>query len=259
MAARHGSSDVELRHDRGVRRLALAPGDAFLAALAEPSTLHVWSVDGGAPARARQLARRDPQVALAADGERVATAHPDGTVRVTRTADASPVLTVEATRPRAVALDAHGRLVVSTDDETVVWSTEAGAEIAKVQVGFPTGRVAFGPDDRLLAKGSERTCVLAPDGTVTAIPDEPHVFDAHIGPAGIATVANITYGSEGTSGDHDLRLWDLDGLLLQRHARADHTTFALDGHRIADADGNTIEIRDVASGELIHRLDAAPA
>jgi WD40 repeat protein len=256
MAWRQGRLEhTELRHDRGVRRLGFAPGDEFLAAVAEPGTVHVWSVTGGRPRGRVTSPTRIGAFALAADGECVATAHEDGTVRVTTTATNAPVLAVEA-RPSALALDAQGRLVVSTADETVTWSTEAGAEVAKVQVGFPTGAVAFGPANRLLVKGSDSTCVLAPDATVTPIRDDGLTFTADIGPAGVTTIANISYGTNGTAGDHDLRLWDFDGRLIRHDPRPDSTTLALDGRRIADADGDTVEIRDVASGEVTHRLDA---
>lgn len=253
----HGRIEhTELRHDRGVRRLRFAPGDKFLAAVAEPSTVHIWTVKGGRPCGRVALPMTTGAFALSADGERLASAHADDTVRVTTAASNALVLVVETTRPNTLALDAQGRLVVSTADESVVWSTEAGAEVARVRVGFPTDRVAFGPGDRLLVKGADRTCVLAPDRNVTLIGEDHLTFTAHIGAAGITTIGNIQYGTAGTKGDHDLRLWDFDGRLIRHDPRPNSTTLALDGHRIADADESTIEIRDVASGEVTHRIDA---
>lgn len=256
-AWRHGRLEhTELRHDRGVRRLRLAPGDRFLAALAEPSTVHVWSLDGGRPRGRVTSPTRIVAFAVAADGDRVATAHVDGTVRVTATATNAPVLAVEARRPSAVALDGQGRLVVSTTDETVVWGIEAGAEVAKVQVGFPSG-ATFGPANRLLVKGSDSTCILAPDGTVRPIHADGLTFTADIGPAGITTIANISHGTRGTIGDHDLRLWDFDGRLIRRDPRTDSTMVALDGRRIAEAvGGDMVRIRDVASGDVTRVVDA---
>lgn len=254
----HGQfKHTELRHDRGVRRLALAPGDEFLATIAEPGTVHVWALNGGRPRGRVTSPTRIRALGLARDGKQVATAHEDGTVRVTDTATGAPLLAIEA-RPREAAFDAAGRLVVSGDRETVTWSTETGAEVAKVQVGFPAGRLAFDAANRLLVKGSRQPSVIAPNGTVLTIPHEANMFDAAIGPAGVLTVASITIGNGGVTGDHDLRVWDPNDARLVRHvARAPHTTFALHGRLIADAVENTVEIRDVMTDEVLHRLTAA--
>ena len=138
----------ELRHDAPVRRLALGPADEHVATVAEPAIVHVWSVTGRPRGRISS-ATAIRAFAVSADGDRLATAHDDGTVRLTDVATASTVLAVEA-EARAVAVAPDGNLVVTGDEETVVWSAYTGAEIAHAQVGFPTGGLAFGPAQLLV-------------------------------------------------------------------------------------------------------------
>ena len=130
-------------------------------------------------------------------------------MRVTDVATAGAVLAVEADA-RAVALDADGRLVVTGHEETVIWSTETGAEVARIHAGFPTGTLAFGPGNRLLVNGSEcGTAVLDPDGAVTTLPYDGSVFAAAWEGDRVVTVATVSIGGE-TRGDYDLRVWDFD-------------------------------------------------
>ena len=199
-------------------------------------------------------AARITAFAVSAEGDRLATAHDDGTVRVTDVATAAPVLAVEA-EARAVALDPDGRLVVTGHEETVVWSTETGAEVARIHAGFPTSTLAFGPGNRLLVTGSEsRTAVLHPDGAVTTLPYDGNVFAAAFAGERVVTVSTITIGGE-TRGDDDLRVWDA-GNVVSRIARAEHGVFALGGRLLADAAGAEVVVRDVESGAETHRLDA---
>ena len=245
----------ELRHDGGIRRLAFSPGDEFLATVAESSTVYAWSVTNGRPRGRVSSSSRIGAFALSESGERLVTAHEDGTVRLTETATAAPVLAVEA-RPEAVALDPGGRLIVATRDETLTWGVETGAEVAKVEVGFP-GALAFGPGALLLANGGNRVVVLAPDGTVTPLPHDVGAFGAAFAPGGVVTVANMRIGSS-ERGDHDLRVWDLaTGTVTRRVARPEHTTFALNGGLIAEAVDGGVEIREIDSATTRQRLATA--
>jgi WD40 repeat protein len=250
----------ELRHDTPVRRLALGPGDEHVATVAEPATVHVWSAQTGRPHGRITSATPVRTFAVSPDGDRLATAHDDGTVRLTDVATASTVLAVEADA-RAVALGADGHLVVTGDDATVVWSAETGAEIARAQVGFPI-TLAFGPD-RLMVSGGDSSLVLLStnDGGVTSLPHEGPVLGAAFVPGGrrVVTVSGAGIGSEGHRGDDDLRVWDVaERTVVSRIARAELGVFALspDGRRLADATAAEVEVRDVATGDITHRLTA---
>lgn len=254
-AWQHGDLALEtLRHDTPVHRLALGPGDEHVATVAEPNTVHVWSVRGGRPRGRMAASTQITAFAVAAGGERLATAHDDGTVRVTDVATAAPVLAVEADA-RAVALDPEGRLVATGHEETVVWSTETGAEVARILAGFPTTTLAFGPGGRLLVTGSESgTAVLGPDGVVAALPYDGPVFASAWQGDRVVTVSTISIGGE-TRGDHDLRVWE-EGRVASRIARPEQGVLALDGRLLADAAGAEVVVRDVATGAATHRLAA---
>jgi WD40 repeat protein len=140
-----------------VRRLAFGPRDDFLAAVAEPSTVHVWSVTGRPRGRI-SAATRIGAFALSASGERLATAHADGTVRVTDTAAAAPVLTVEAGPHEAV---------------------DGGVEIRDIASGTTTHRFASAEpaSDLTFSAGGERLAVVTRDRRV-------RVFDLATGESG---------------------------------------------------------------------------
>ena len=74
------------------------------------------------------------------------------------------------------------------------------------------------------------------------------------------TVSTPSFGTAGTRGDADLRVWDVAKReVVSRIARADeHGHFALsaDGRRLAVATGAEVEVRDVATGAGTHRLAA---
>jgi WD40 repeat protein len=254
-----------LRHDTPVHRVALGPGDEHVATVAEPATVHIWSAQTGRPRGRVTSATPVRALAVSAGGEMLAAAHDDGTVRVTDVATASPVLAVEADA-RAVALDDAGRLVAAGLDETLVWSTEIGAEIARAQVGFPVATLALGPGDRLLVAGPERgVAVLETDGGgVTSLPHDGGVLAAAFAPGGerVVTVSTPSFGSAGTSGDGDLRVWDVARRnVVARLTRPEPGVFALspDGRRIAAATGAEIEVRDVPGGVATHRFGAGAA
>ena len=99
-------------------------------------------------------------VAVSADGNRVATAGYDGTVRVWDPSADGPVHTLDAHpgnggAAHSVSFSPDGKLLASSgnDGRVVLWDPAAGKKLLEWR--FPTGAfcVAFSPDGRTLAVG----------------------------------------------------------------------------------------------------------
>jgi WD40 repeat protein/serine/threonine protein kinase len=185
--------------------------------------------------RAGLIFRAHPQevraVALSPDGRRLASASEDGTVRISDAITGRPVLPL---------LQRDNGLVANrlTTSRTVVKGHSDGVT-----------SVAFSPDSRLLASGSQ-------DGTV-------QLWNAETGQPALPPlrghtdrVTGVTFSPDGfwlasSSRDRTVRLWKVDtgmlGLSLIGHA--DYVmalAFSPDGHHLASAcDDGTIVIWDL--------------
>ncbi len=126
-------------------------------------------------------------IAYSPDGQRLATAGKDGTVRIweAETGTLLHILRGHTTEVTSVAFSPDGKTIASGSEDTTIrlWNSDSGAEQG-VLVGHADHvmAVAFSPDGRQIASGSRDTTVriwdLASSETVVAIDDEMDVIRA---------------------------------------------------------------------------------
>jgi eukaryotic-like serine/threonine-protein kinase len=238
-----------------VRGLAFSPDDRFLATGGDDDVVKLWDVRTGALVRSFPTGRRVVLLALvfSPDGKRLAAGDQDRTIRVwdVETGGQSELVAPDRLAIQGLEFSADGgRLIaVSTEGVVTAWDVAARTADPAFDAGLPGVHcVAFSPDRRLIALGSEH-------GTVKLVRTDPwevaHVLEAHTGP-----VQGLAFGSGGdrlaTGGvEMTIRLWDVR--TGQEALSADFAgpnwsplAFSPDGHRLAA--GNTLGTVRVLEG-----------
>jgi WD40 repeat protein/serine/threonine protein kinase len=200
-------------------------------------------------------------VVFSPNGQRLASASRDQTVKVWDAATGQVLLTLKGHTQYvlSVCFSPDGqRLASASDDATVkVWDAATGKEVytLKGHTG-PVYGVCFSPDGKRLASTSDKTVKLWDALTGQEIGS----LNGHT-----RWVASVVFSPDGkrlasASSDQTVKLWDVrtgqETISLQGHAGIIHSVvFSPDGQRLASASADqTVKVWDAATGQEIRCL-----
>ncbi|NET38047.1 MAG: TIR domain-containing protein [Cyanothece sp. SIO1E1] len=190
-------------------------------------------------------------VSVSPQGDKIASASVDGTVKLWRT-DGSLIATLPANgkdmQVLGVDFSPDGKLIaVAGEDKNVeLWQAEGSASTpSHILKGHtrPITSVSFSPDGNLIASASEDYSVRLwrPDGKLVGI------LEAHFAP-----VRSVTFSPNGqflasASDDRTIRLWNREGKLIRtirgHNAQVRSVRFSPDGQKLASASwDNTVRL-----------------
>ena len=148
-------------------RLVFSPGGGLLAA-AGADVVRIWNVDDGIERATIKIASPVTDLVFGPGGERLASTHADGTIRLSAP-DGEPTLRPlegHAGQATCAAFSPDGlRLATGGEDETVkIWDPRSGRELLSLKHhSAAISRLAFRPDGMVLASGDA-------DGTIVLLP-----------------------------------------------------------------------------------------
>ena len=268
--------NTELRtldHDTPVTSMQADGGERLICFTERGAFAHVWTpftarLLGRYPCGGRALsARLCPDettlaVVLESDGDtnrphRAALLDRSGALRIS-----VPLKDI----PADYAVNEQGQLIVCGENRTQVWEADTGSYVKKVPAdSYSTP--SFSAD-------SARFLVRAPGGGLavgavaereqTIVESEQGIWQAAFvdgEPRRVVIVGNPSFGTEGTRGDSNIRLWDLKRTrVLRELARESLAAVALgpDGRRAALAvpSAGEMQVIEIASGRTLCRVAA---
>jgi WD40 repeat protein len=269
--------DASTMHSESIRRLAFEPGNGELLATASAdTTVKLWKVASGPDTTCADMtsgtlkAAGKPlrghhdsvsSVAFSPNGEILATASDDQTVRLWKVGSGQLVATLSGHRDivNDVAWSADGLLATAASDGVIIWKVSSadghGANpriMHRLLERHQVNSVAFDPEGISLATADENGTLAIWDVTSGQMKTS---FTAHVGP--IRKVAFSPVRGSGllaTAGvDKTARLWDVRNRKIQEFSHANVVTdvaFSPDGKRLATASlDKKVKVWEVGSDE----------
>jgi WD40 repeat protein len=269
--------DASTMHSESIRRLAFEPGNGELLATASAdTTVKLWKVASGPDTTCADMtsgtlnAAGKPlrghndsvsSVAFSPNGEILATASDDQTVRLWKVGSGQLVATLSGHRDivNDVAWSADGLLATAASDGVIIWKVSSadghGANpriMHRLLERHQVYSVAFDPEGISLATADENGTLAIWDVTSGQMKTS---FTAHVGP--IRKVAFSPVRGSGllaTAGvDKTARLWDAPNRKIQEFSHANVVTdvaFSPDGKRLATASlDKKVKVWEVGSDE----------
>jgi WD40 repeat protein/serine/threonine protein kinase len=199
-----------------VRRLEFRPGTTELLVSAGPMVA-LWDAATGTPRYEIALdpSTRTSQASISPDGARVIVLGTGSPAQLHDGRTGALIRVLPAGKAVSSTMSARGTLVAvaNADDDVVVFSTDDGAERARMNLGVGVGRVAISPDDRYVIAGNllgpARIGVWDRNGTAVATltGHRAEIIDLAVSADGSQL---LTASEDGTG-----RLWNLpDGRLI---------------------------------------------
>jgi eukaryotic-like serine/threonine-protein kinase len=267
--AAEGEPRVLGRHASSVRSLAFSPDGNRLASASDDRTAKVWDMQAAKELLTLQgHTSKVVSIAFSPDGELIATASDDGTLRLwgRQTGQALLVLHSEIGAPEVVAFSPDGtRVALGSYKASVVYQMTGRLGRHLPGHGFMTASLAFHPRKAVLASASRDN-----DITLWDVPTgkELERWKGFPGLAGslvfspdgrlLAAAPYARFRVPFFMTDAVSLLQADTGEVLKRFTGAYTTAVAFDpsGRHLALGErGGAVSVRDVTSGEVVHRWE----
>lgn len=201
------------------------------------------------------------KVAFSPDGNHVASASRDGTIKIWNAKTGKETKTLKGHRHQvgSVAFSPDGKLIASAsfDGKIKLWDAQSYEEIVTL-AGHEklVATVVFSPDSEWLASASDDTTLKLWN---VKTGDDLRTFRGHA-----KQVGSVAFSPDGTrlasaSVDKTIKLWDVEtgeelSTLTGHEAYVISVVFSPDGSRLASASEDTIKMWDAESGEEVASL-----
>lgn len=237
--AEDGWPRLELRHEQPVRAFGFTGNGSFLFTVTA-QTVSLWRAGTGQPIGRVAVDSEPLHVAVDDDAAYLATAHADGSVRVTDLVAGAPVMVLDR-RARALAFDADRTLVVVEDDRTELWSVAVGFELMTARPGVDPRAGQRGtnwtrdnvPPARFSLSGfNARMHGFSPDGGALLV----------TGPGDLATVLD--------TGTRDVHVLELP--------HDSRPAFTADGRHLVTA-SVPVRVLNIEAGVAVHEYERSPS
>lgn len=166
-------------HQNLVLTVAMSPDGRFIASGGSDNSLRLWDVPGGPPQRVLPLGSPGNNIALSPDGNRIAGACADGTVKVINNADGKTLLVLKGggSPILEVAFSPNNQHILALGADRVLrsWNASNGQPLAAIGVS-PTPATAFA-----VASNGSTIYTAGQDGTVKTwqLPPATRVLGGH--------------------------------------------------------------------------------